>query len=94
MRRDFVYPNPEDCTASFAEVVHDVYYLRELTEAQTKRLRTCYGTMDWFLLAVNEVFEANGWTFDRRQKAPFRKIYRGEPYSPNKPTRPLKKKKK
>ena len=76
-RPGLVYPNPEDCPSSIAEAVYDIRYSKSDVRTHLY-IKNFWGTADYLIFAVGDVYEANGWDFDRKAKKVFRNIFRGQ----------------
>jgi len=76
-RPGFEYPSSDDCPRTIAEAVYDVRYGRS-DERTHNYLKNFWGTPDYLVQAVDYVYKANGWAFDRKEKKIFRDIFRGK----------------
>jgi hypothetical protein len=75
--QEFIYPPANECPARMADAVRDVRFLRDDVDTR-KLLRECWGTLEFFLMAVEAVYSSNEWALDRKEKARFRRIFRGQ----------------
>jgi hypothetical protein len=74
-RPGLTLPDPWECPQTVAEAIWDVRNRQDGYHTH-KFLREKYGTENFFMLAVEMVYEVNSWTLTQAEKKQFRKIYR------------------
>ena len=74
-RPGLTLPDPWECPQTVAEAIWDVRNRQDGYHTH-KFLRDKYGTENFFMLAVEMVYEVNSWTLTQAEKKQFRKIYR------------------
>jgi len=74
-RPGLTLPDPWECPQTVAEAIWDVRNRQDGYHTH-KFLRDKYGTENFFMLAVEMVYEVNSWTLTQAEKKTFRKIYR------------------
>jgi len=74
-RPGLTLPDPWECPQTVAEAIWDVRNRQDGYHTH-KFLREKYGTENFFMLAVEMVYEVNSWTLTQAEKKTFRKIYR------------------
>ena len=74
-RPGLTLPDPLECPQTVAEAIWDVRNRQDGYHTH-KFLREKYGTENFFMLAVEMVYEVNSWTLTQAEKKQFRKIYR------------------
>lgn len=77
-RPGLIFPDTNDCPYVIAEAVWDIRNRQDGPHTH-KLIRERYFTENFFMLAVQYVFDSNEWTFTTDEKRKFRKIYRGTP---------------
>ena len=75
-RPGFVPAPSTECPSHIGLAVYDVRAGRADEQTYTT-LRTHWGPMDFYLVAVDAVYYANDWEFNQKEKTLFRKIFRG-----------------
>jgi hypothetical protein len=79
---EFIYPDSSNCPKSVAEAVLDIRD-HKADEKISKTLTDRYGSVEYFILAAEYVYEANDWSFTPLEKKMLRSAFRG----PNPPKR-------
>jgi len=77
-RPGLILPDPWECPQLVAEAIWDIRNRQDGAHTH-KFLRDKYGTEDFYMLAVEAVFESNSWTLTANDKKVFRKAYREVP---------------
>lgn len=81
-RPGLTLPDPWECPQTVAEAIWDVRNHQDGFHTH-KFLREKYGTENYFMLAVEMVYEVNNWLLTQSDKKNFRKIYRETPVAGN-----------
>jgi len=81
-RPGLTHPDPRECPQTVAEAIWDIRNRQDGFHTH-KLLREKYGTVDFYMLAVEMVYEVNSWTLSTVDKKNFRKIYRETPVAGN-----------
>lgn len=79
---EFIYPDSSNCPRLIAEVIQLIRD-HKADEKISKTLTDRYGSVEYFVLAAEYVYEANDWHFTPLEKKMLRAAYRG----PNPPKR-------
>ena len=77
-RPGLTLPDPWECPQLVAEAIWDIRNRQDGFHTH-KFLRDKYGTENFYMLAVEMVFEVNGWTLTTADKKLYRKVYRETP---------------
>jgi hypothetical protein len=72
---NLVYPDSSNCPSSVAEAVWDIRTYKA-DERTRKSINDRYGTIEYFILAAEFVYEANNWPFTSLEKKLLRAAYR------------------
>ena len=83
MPRPMSYPDPSDCPSGIADHIYDIRF-RKNTDQTSKAVKSRYGTVEFFLDAVAQVYDANSWTLTRQDKALCKKVFLEVPPVPPK----------
>jgi hypothetical protein len=74
-RQDLILPDPSECSQRIAEAIYDIRI--GCADAQAHKLfRNTYGTEIYYMLAVETVYDVNGWTLTPFARKLFRKSFR------------------
>lgn len=76
-RPGLILPDPETCPQVIAEAVWDVRN-RQGGPLTQRLIQDRYATEKFFMMAVEQVFYANEWSFTAEDKRNFRSVYRGK----------------
>ena len=74
-RPGFILPDPFECSQRIAEAIYDIRIGHD-NEQTHKLLKNTYVTEDYYMIAVETVYEVNDWIVTPTDKRLFRKIYR------------------
>jgi hypothetical protein len=74
-RPGLTLPDPWECPQTVAEAIYDIRNRQDGFHTH-KLLREKYGTENFYMLAVEMVYEVNDWRLTAADKKNFRKIYR------------------
>lgn len=74
MPRPMDYPDPSECPSWIADHIYDIRVGKN-TDSTAKAVKSCYGTLEFFLYAVEQVYETNNWVLNRKEKDLFKKVF-------------------
>jgi hypothetical protein len=67
---------PDGFSVTFARAVRD-FYTGDRSSSTIKELRMRYGTENYYMEAIEEIFSENGWRFDAKTKRLMRAVFKG-----------------
>lgn len=82
MPRPMTYPDPRECPSGIADHIYDIRFGKN-TAQTSKAVRSCYGTIEFFLDSVAQVYDANSWILTRKDKALCKKVFLEVPAVPS-----------
>ncbi len=68
---------PDGFSIPFTNAVRD-FYVGIRNPNVIRELRTRFGTENYYMDAIEEIFSENGWKFDAKMKKLMRSVFRGE----------------
>jgi len=70
---------PDDYPQTFVLAAYDYFRGGDKWPHHVKELRGRFGTEKFFMEAMEEIWEQNGWSIDIKLRKEWRKLFRGTP---------------